>query len=125
MLLADKPLGLQLLAEFWGCNREKINDPKKVEQLMLDAVKEAGAEAVGSIFHEFEPQGISGVVVISASHLAIHTWPELGYAAVDIFICGVHMDPWRALKRLEVQFEVRKIQVTEVPRGIPSADPDL
>ena len=63
---------------------------------MVNAALEAGAEVRELVFHKFSPQGVSGVVVISESHLAIHTWPELGYAAVDVFTCGEKVNPWDA-----------------------------
>ncbi len=76
--------------------RGRPNDRKVVEQIMVDAALLTGAEVREVAFHKFSPQGVSGVVVISESHLAIHTWPELGYAAIDVFTCGDHVDPWKA-----------------------------
>jgi S-adenosylmethionine decarboxylase len=69
-------------------------------------------------FHRFSPQGISGVVVISESHLAIHTWPELGYAAVDVFTCGDHVDPWVAVEAIVKEFGATSVTATEVKRGV-------
>ena len=83
-----RALGRHVLAEFYGCSPEILNDIVKIEKLMVDAALEAGAEVKEVIFHQFSPQGVSGVVVISESHLAIHTWPEFGYAAIDVFTCG-------------------------------------
>ena len=78
-------LGRHVLAEFYGCSSDILNDTAKIQELMVNAALEAGAEIREVIFHQFSPQGVSGVVVISESHLAIHTWPEFGYAAVDVF----------------------------------------
>ena len=78
-------LGRHVLAELYGCRFEVLNDIDKVQDIMVNAALEAGAEVREMVFHKFSPQGVSGVVVISESHLAIHTWPELGYAAVDVF----------------------------------------
>ena len=83
-----RALGRHVLAEFYGCSPDILNDTVRIEQIMVNAALEAGAEIREVVFHEFTPQGVSGVVVISESHLAIHTWPELGYAAVDVFTCG-------------------------------------
>ena len=69
-------LGRHVLAEFFGCSFEVLNDLKKVEKTMVNAALEAGAEVREYVFHKFSPHGVSGVVVISESHLAIHTWPE-------------------------------------------------
>lgn len=118
MSMFSKPLGVQLMAEMWECNPVQIDDPQKIEAIMLEAAKKAGAEVIGSMFHEFEPQGVSGVVVISESHLTIHTWPELSYAAMDIFTCGETVDPWVALELMAKHFETEEIQTMEISRGM-------
>ncbi|HAA89503.1 MAG: S-adenosylmethionine decarboxylase proenzyme [Thermoanaerobacterales bacterium 50_218] len=114
-------LGRHILAEFYGCAFDRLNDVEKVKQYMVEAALVAGAEIRESVFHKFSPQGVSGVVVISESHLAIHTWPELGYAAVDVFTCGEKVDPWDACKYLVEKFEAAHMTATEVKRGIVEA----
>lgn len=118
MSIFGNPIGIQLMAELWECNKERIDNPKKIEEVMLNAARESGAKIIGSMFHEFEPQGISGVVVISESHLTIHTWPEQAYAAVDIFTCGEHTDPWKALGYLAREFEAEETHSMEISRGM-------
>lgn len=113
-----KPLGRHVLAEIYGCDFEVLNDIKKVEQIMVNAALEAGAEVREYCFHKFSPQGVSGVVVISESHLAIHTWPELGYAAVDVFTCGDKVDPWDACNYLTNHFFAKQMTAKETKRGI-------
>ncbi|NLL19442.1 MAG: S-adenosylmethionine decarboxylase proenzyme [Clostridia bacterium] len=110
-------LGRHVLAEIYGCDFDILNDLKKVEEIMVNAALEAGAEVREFVFHKFSPQGISGVVVISESHLAIHTWPELGYAAVDVFTCGDRVNPWDACKFLTEQFNAQHVDAKEVERG--------
>jgi S-adenosylmethionine decarboxylase len=112
-----KTLGQALTAEFYNCNREILNDVYLVEKLMKEAALEAKATIVESVFHRFSPYGVSGVVVISESHLAIHTWPEYGYAAVDIFTCGSHVDPWVACRYLEAKFQAEHVEASEMRRG--------
>ena len=114
----SKPLGIQLMAELWECKEEWIDDPAKVEETLVKAAEKSGAEIIGSMFHEFEPQGVSGVVVISESHLTIHTWPEHAYAAIDIFTCGEHVDPWEALEVLAKEFGAEETHVMEISRGM-------
>lgn len=80
--------GQHLLVEYHDCARDLLNDVAAVENLMLEAARAAKATVVGTVFHPFQPHGVSGVVVIAESHLSIHTWPEYGYAAVDFFTCG-------------------------------------
>ncbi|MFZ5591456.1 MAG: adenosylmethionine decarboxylase [Desulfurispora sp.] len=113
-----KPLGRHVLAEIYGCDFDILNDIKKVEEIMVNAALEAGAEVREYVFHKFSPQGVSGVVVISESHLAIHTWPELGYAAVDVFTCGEKVDPWDACNYLTARFCAKQMSARETKRGI-------
>jgi S-adenosylmethionine decarboxylase len=117
-----KPLGRHILAELYGCEFDVLNDIKKVESIMVNAALEAGAEIREFVFHKFSPQGVSGVVVISESHLAIHTWPELGYAAVDVFTCGDRVDPWDACNYLSESFCAAQISAQEIERGIIPAE---
>lgn len=110
-------LGRHVLAELHGCRFDVLNDIDKVERIMINAALEAGAEVREYVFHKFSPQGVSGVVVISESHLAIHTWPELGYAAVDVFTCGSTVNPWDACNYLTEQFEAGHVTANELLRG--------
>ncbi|MGI5876956.1 MAG: adenosylmethionine decarboxylase [Dethiobacteria bacterium] len=111
-------LGRHVLAEFHDCSSEILNDPTKIEEMMVKAAMEAGAEVLEVVFHQFAPQGVSGVVVISESHLAIHTWPEYRYAAVDVFTCGNTVDPWVSCNYLKKQFEANCMVAKEMKRGI-------
>ena len=90
----------------------------KVEKYMVDAALECGATIVQKCFHKFNPYGVSGVVIISESHLAIHTWPELGYAAVDLFTCGDKCDPKISYEFLKEKFNSKKATFSELKRGI-------
>ena len=117
-----KHLGRHVLAEICGCDFDIINDINRVEEIMVNAALEAGAEVRECVFHKFSPQGVSGVVVISESHLAIHTWPELGYAAVDVFTCGEKVNPWDACNYLTDHFNAKQTTAKEMKRGmIPEA----
>jgi len=111
-------LGRHVLAELYGCRFEVLNDIDRVEDIMVNAALEAGAEIREFVFHKFSPQGVSGVVVISESHLAIHTWPELGYAAVDVFTCGERVNPWDACDYLKLMFGATQVKASEIKRGI-------
>ena len=91
---------------------------------MVTAAKIAKATIVGTHFHQFSPYGISGVVVIAESHVAIHTWPEHGYAAVDIFTCGETLSPEIAAQFLVEKFQARQPSLMELKRGlIPDSKP--
>lgn len=110
-------LGRHILVEFFGCNPEIMNDVSIIETGMVDAASNAGATVINSTFHHFSPYGVSGVVVIQESHLAIHTWPEYGYAAVDLFTCGDAVDPWISFDHLKVVFEAKNYSALELRRG--------
>ncbi len=110
-------LGKHILAEFYECDTAAINDVRIVEETLLGAAKVASATVIGSSFHLFEPHGVSGVVVISESHLAIHSWPEYAYAAVDIFTCGEDVDPMEAFAYLKRHFKTKNATYQIVQRG--------
>ncbi|HWP91532.1 MAG TPA: adenosylmethionine decarboxylase [Thermodesulfobacteriota bacterium] len=112
-----KVLGRHLLVEYHGCDPEILNDLERVKKFMLEAASESGATVLDASFHYFTPQGVSGVVVIAESHLAIHTWPEYGYAAVDIFTCGNAVDPWKAFHYLRSTLGSKETSVNEIVRG--------
>ncbi len=111
-------LGRHILAEIYGCNSDILNNRILIERVMVESALEAGAEVREVAFHKFSPQGVSGVVVISESHLTIHTWPELGYAAVDVFTCGEKVNPWDACNYLTEKLGAGHMTATEVKRGI-------
>jgi len=112
-------LGTHLLVELRDCNPKILKNLEKVKSLMVSAVKESRA-TIDLSFHEFNPFGISGVVVIAESHLSIHTWPEYCYAAVDIFTCGDVIKPEVAASYLIKEFECKNPSIVELKRGILS-----
>jgi len=109
-------LGNHILVEFSGCTPEIMNSVSTIEQGMVDAAVKAGATVINSTFHHFSPYGVSGVVVIQESHLAIHTWPEYGYAAVDLFTCG-DIDSWISFDHLKDVFQAKNYSAIEMNRG--------
>jgi len=112
-------LGNHILVEFTGCKPEIMNDVSVIERNMLDAALHAKMTVINSTFHHFSPYGVSGVVVIQESHLAIHTWPEYGYAAVDIFTCGM-ANTWDAFDFLKEHFQAKNYSAIEMNRGVLS-----
>jgi S-adenosylmethionine decarboxylase len=111
-------LGIHLLAELWDCNSELLDSLTFVDKMMVDAAEKSGATVINKSFHQFCPQGVSGVVIIAESHLTIHTWPENQYAAVDIFTCGTKVDPWTAVTYIEELLESGQAQITDFYRGL-------
>lgn len=85
-------LGLHILMEFHECEPQRLDDLTLLKTTMSEAAIASGATIIKSVFHQFSPQGVTGVVVVAESHIAIHTWPEKNYAAVDYFTCNENMD---------------------------------
>jgi S-adenosylmethionine decarboxylase len=111
-------LGRHLLLELFDCDPDAINSLDIVKTSMVEAARRAHATIVDAVFHEFNPFGISGVVVIAESHLAIHTWPEYRYAAVDVFSCGETLQPKVAVDYLLEQFGAARTSIVELQRGV-------
>ena len=112
-------LGRQMTVEFYDCSPRNLADAALMEQVFLAAARESGATVIDSRFHQFTPQGVSGVVVISESHFAVHAWPEHEYAAVDLFTCGGKVDFDKAIEVIAAGLGCREWIVSSlVNRGI-------
>lgn len=110
-------LGRHILVECYDCDIDVLNSSDMIEQRMEEAAVRAGATVIGTSFHNFNPHGVSGVVIIAESHLAIHTWPEYGYAALDLFTCGEECDPWVGFHFLKEALGADRTVTTELRRG--------
>lgn len=111
------PLGRHLLLDLYDCPPELLRFPADSERILLAAATAMGATVIEARFHAFSPHGVSGMVIIAESHLSIHTWPEHGYAAVDVFSCG-GLDLAAGLRLLTEQFQATRIQEREIRRGL-------
>jgi len=111
-------LGRHLLIEMQDCDKEALNDLGFLRDVMVAAAIDCGATVLGESFHHFSPQGVSGVVIIAESHLSIHTWPEYGYAAADIFTCGTSVEPEKAVEVLTEKLGAENHSVMEIQRGL-------
>ncbi len=111
-------LGRQLLLELKDCDRKALNNIDFLRSVLLAAAEKAGATVLGESFHKFSPQGVSGVVTIAESHMSIHTWPEYGYAAVDIFTCGTTVQPEKAAEVLFERLDSKNHSTMEIARGV-------
>jgi S-adenosylmethionine decarboxylase len=112
-----KALGKHLIVELYDCERSLIDRVDQVEAILVEAVKVSKATIIKPVFHQFNPHGVSGVVVIAESHFSIHTWPEYGYCALDIFTCGEQIDSDLALQFLKKAFRAKNMSVMELKRG--------
>ena len=115
-----KALGTHIVCELSGCNAQALSDIDGVAAMMIDAARAANATIMESAFHRFQPQGVSGTVILAESHLSIHTWPEKGYAAMDFYTCGDHTDPWLACQYAAQRLGACNMLTTEFKRGIES-----
>lgn len=109
-------LGRHLMIELWDCN-PAIDQPEAVRAAIYEAVREIGATLLNAHVHTFSPQGVTGVATLAESHLALHSWPEHGYLAADVFTCGDHVNPQALVEVLQKRFEPGLIEIKELERG--------
>ena len=112
-------LGRHITIEYYDCASNALLDKDGVESVLLKAARESGATIISSSFHQFEPQGVSGVVIIAESHFTVHAWPEHNYAAVDIFTCADNIDLDTAIHSIEAQLSSRRVFISsDQNRGV-------
>ncbi len=111
-----KKLGSLIMGEILNCKKlpAKAAD---LEKIMLDTAKILDVTVVQSTFHEFNPFGLSGVLVLAESHFSIHTWPEYNTAAIDLFSCK-EIHPEKAIKHLQKSFDAESVEWINFPRGL-------
>ncbi len=108
--------GTHLIIDLWQA--ERLDDIEHVEETLREAVEAAGATLLRLDVHRFpDNDGMSGVATLAESHMSIHTWPECGYAALDIFMCG-NSDPYKAIPILKRAFKPGNMQLSEIKRGL-------
>ncbi|WP_163100659.1 adenosylmethionine decarboxylase [Peribacillus alkalitolerans] len=111
--------GQHSIIDAFECNPEILNDAPKLKELMTQAVTDLEMEILSTFFHSFSPEGVAGVLVLSTSHISIHTWPEHGYAALDLYTCG-NQQLWPVLRVMLEKMEVRRVVIHELSRGFES-----
>ena len=109
-------VGKHCILELYGCNSIKLNDEAFLRTILTNAAKESGATLLNLITHKFKPQGVTGLVLLAESHISIHTWPESGYAAADVFTCGDHTMPERACAKLISELAAQKYSMKRLRR---------
>lgn len=113
--------GIHLILDIWDAAPTSLSDLEYVKSTLLDATRKAGATIIGYKFHRFQPAGISGIVLIAESHISIHTWPDKGYASVDIYTCGNKCFPDEAKSKILEAFRAQKADLTRIERGLASS----
>ncbi len=114
-------VGKHCILELYGCDSQKLNDEAFIRDTITTAAKRAGATLLHLISHPFEPQGVTALALLAESHISIHTWPESGYAAVDVFTCGDHTMPERACAVLAQELEAASQKLNSFRRETPGA----
>ena len=114
--------GKHIVCELSGCDKALLTNVDEIHVMMVAAAQASRATVMESAFHRFEPQGVSGTVILAESHLSIHTWPELGYAAMDFYTCGDHTDPWLACEHAAQALGASSMLTTEFKRGIQKSN---
>tara|TARA_Y100001968_G_C19316888_1_gene697194 strand:+ start:171 stop:656 length:486 start_codon:yes stop_codon:yes gene_type:complete len=116
---APNMIGKHCILELYGCNKTKLNDEAFIRTTITSAAKYAGATLLNLITHHFEPQGVTGLALLAESHISIHTWPENGYAAIDVFTCGNHTMPEKACDFLYNELSANKYLLKNIERDAP------
>jgi S-adenosylmethionine decarboxylase len=106
--------GAHLIVDLYGA--DQLDDIDHIEATLRRCVQAAGATLLHIHLHHFQPNGVSGVAVLAESHISIHTWPDIGYAALDIFMCG-KAEPERCIPVLAEAFKAKRVEVNELLRG--------
>ena len=120
-----KVIGKHLTVDMYGCSFEVLDDLEFVKNAMITAVKEANMTLLDFSSYKFEPQGLTALALLAESHMSIHTYPELGYAAVDVFTCGDHSRPDKAVAVLKSYLKPEKTKTTNIKRGDFGAEKDM
>lgn len=110
-------LGRHVILEMWGCCKAIIDNVDSVKEILIKATEVTKATLVDVVCHRFSPYGVTGVAILAESHISVHTWPEYGYAAVDIFICGNTINPMNAASYMTSGFHAKETSTLELGRG--------
>ncbi len=110
-------IGTHCIVELYGCPRELLNDEKFVIEALREATTHGLATLMGEVSYKFHPQGVTALALLAESHISVHTWPEHGYAAADIFTCGDRANPQRASNFLIEKFQAKSHSLTKLVRG--------
>ena len=120
--ISGQNIGRHCILELYQCDHAKLNDEAFIRTTITSSAKIAGAKLINLVTHSFKPQGVTGLALLAESHISIHTWPEIGYAAIDVFTCGDHAMPEKACKLLSkdllAKYSSFKTIAREIPTGI-------
>ena len=115
-----KKMGTHLVVDAWQAPSDLLNDPEKIRQALMDGIAAGEATLIDLCVHQFSPHGVTATATLAESHIAIHTWPEYGYFAADLFFCG-RGKPVEAVEILQTALKAKQITMREMDRGFPAA----
>tara|TARA_B100001996_G_scaffold58447_1_gene41524 strand:+ start:19 stop:486 length:468 start_codon:yes stop_codon:yes gene_type:complete len=118
--ISSQNIGRHCILELYHCDHAKLNDEAFIRTSITSSAKIAGATLINLVTHSFKPQGVTGLALLAESHISIHTWPEIGYAAIDVFTCGDHTMPEKACKSLSKDFLAKYSLFKNIAREIPT-----
>jgi len=110
-------IGKHCLIDLYDCPPALLDDAPYVRRVLRESVERAGATWLGEVHHRFDPHGVTAIGLLAESHISIHTWPELGYAAADVFTCGDSADPELACRLIADVFDAGRVESRLVPRA--------
>lgn len=113
-----KHLGEHIILELWGCDPKILNSEETMTEMLLKGVEASQSTLLKINMHKFSPQGVTGVAVLAESHISIHTWPEYGYAALDVFTCGDDVKPEDAIPVFEEYLKPKHMDIVNLKRGV-------
>jgi S-adenosylmethionine decarboxylase len=111
-----KQVGTHLVVDAWEAPEDLLNDPEGIRRALIDAISAGEATLIDLCVHQFSPHGVTATATLAESHIAIHTWPEHGYFAADLFFCG-RGKPEQAMKLLQAALQAKQVRLREIPRG--------
>lgn len=120
----QRKMGVHLIADAWGAPSQSLNDINVIRTALMEAIEAGGATLIDLCAHQFSPQGITATATLAESHIAIHTWPEHGYFAVDLFFCG-RGKPREALEVINRHLEAQQMKIKSVERSFPEKNQAL
>ncbi len=117
-------LGQHSLFDLWECDPARISNRDLLREALLEVIQQHNGTIVEQVFHQFSPHGVTGVIVLAESHLAIHTWPEHAFAALDLFTCSATLDHAAIERSLGEALGARRMERRSEARGTPQAVPE-
>ncbi len=111
-------VGYNLFADMYNCDAQLLDDIRYLRRLLKESAEAGNMHVVKVLFHRYSPQGITGLVIVKESHIALHTWPEYAFASIDIFLCGDNSDPYKTLKYIENGLRPSTVITKSIERGV-------